>query len=105
MKKKKPKTNFVHIGGVIDDVLSEYRNKYDLELIQVWRLWDGVVGEAIAKNAQPAAFKGKLLLVYVTNSTWLHQLQFLKGDILSRLNDALAKTKVEGIIFKIGSIP
>jgi predicted nucleic acid-binding Zn ribbon protein len=104
MKKAKKKTEIVHIGNVIDDVLSAYRKDIDGELAQVWRRWNGVVGKAIAENAQPAAFKGRILLVYVSNSTWLHQLQFLKKEILSNLNADLAKTAIEEIKFKIGPI-
>ncbi len=104
MRNGKPKTDFSHIGGIIDDVLGQYRREADGELTQVWQIWDDTVGEPIAKNAQPAAFKGKLLLIHVTNSTWIHQLQFLKSDIISRLNAALGKPLVEEIKFKIGPI-
>jgi len=55
------------------------------------------------QNAQPLAFKGKLLLVEVTSSAWLHELQFLKGDIIKNLNDALGKELISEIKFKIGS--
>ena len=104
MPNPKKKKEFVHIGSVIDNVIGQYRSKSDGELIRVWQIWDGAVGEAIAANAQPAAFKGKLLLVHVTNSTWIHQLQFLKDDIIAKINVALGKPLVEEIKFKIGSI-
>ena len=104
MKKSNKKDGFVHIGNVIDDVLSGYRGDIGGELARVWRVWDCAVGSVIAKNAQPAAFKGKLLLVYVSSSTWLHQLQFLKKEMLAKLNAALDKPMVEEIKFKIGSI-
>jgi hypothetical protein len=91
----KKKKEFVHIGSIIDDVISQYRRESDGELTRVWQIWDGTVGEAIATNAQPAAFKGK---------PWIHQLQFLKGDIISKVNVALGKPLVEEIKFKIGPI-
>ena len=68
MKSKKRKTNFEHIGGIIDDVLKTYRRESDGELIQVWHVWNGVVGDVIAQNAKPAAFKGKILIVHVASS-------------------------------------
>jgi len=94
----------VHIGSVIEKVLKTYRHESDEELARIWSLWDGLVGDAISENARPSAFKGKLLLVHVTNSTWLHQLQFLKKDIIAKVNDAFGKELVEEIKFKIGSI-
>jgi predicted nucleic acid-binding Zn ribbon protein len=67
-------------------------------------LWDRVVGAPIAGNAKPAAFKGRILLVHVTSSTWIHQLQFLRKDIIEQLNRALGKELIEEIKFKIGPV-
>ena len=102
MQERKPKKDFVHIGSIIADVLKQYRRESDREFIQVWHVWDKVVGETIATNAQPAAFKDDLLLVHVTSSAWIHQLQFLKADLISNLNAALDKPVVAEIKFKIG---
>ena len=104
MQDRKQQKDYVHIGSILAEVLKQFRRKSDGELIRVWYVWDEAVGETIATNAQPAAFKGKLLLVHVTNSTWIHQLQFLKGDIISKINVALDKPLVEEIKFKIGPI-
>ena len=102
--KRKGGTDFVHIGRVINDVLNIQRKDHDAELIQVWNLWDSIVGRAVAENARPAAFKGNLLLVNVSSSPWVQQLQFLKNDIIAKLNRALKKELVEEIKFKIGSL-
>ena len=98
------KSKFVHIGNVINGVLQQYRAEPDFELKAVWRLWNETVGETIAQNARPAAFKGNLLIVHVSNSTWIHQLQFLKNDIITRLNTALGKPLLKEIKFKIGPL-
>jgi predicted nucleic acid-binding Zn ribbon protein len=104
MKRNKRKTKFVHISSIIGDVLKKYRLETDSELVQVWRVWDTIVGNVIAQNAKPAAFKGRILLVHVTSSTWLHQLQFLKKDMIDKLNDTLGKTLIEDLKFKIGPL-
>ncbi len=93
-----------HIGSVLNDVLKTLRPEADGGLVQVWRLWDDVVGKAIAENARPAAFKGKLLLVHVSSSPWVHQLQFLKREIIQKLNAALGQDLIEDIKFKIGTV-
>lgn len=103
-KDRRNKREFVHIGEIIDKAIKNYRIESDEELSHVWSLWNGLVGEAIAKNAQPAAFKGKLLLVHVTSSTWMHQLQFMKEEIKAKVNNALGKNLIEEIKFKIGSV-
>jgi len=102
--RRRNRKEFVHIGNIIDKVVKNYRLESDGELSQIWSIWDGLVGEAIAKNTQPAAFKGKLLLVHVTSSTWIHQLQFFKKEIITKINNALGKKLIEEIKFKIGSV-
>ena len=102
MRKRKQKEDFSHISSIIGDVLKEFVPESAGELTRVWQLWDDTVGEAIAANAQPIAFKGDLLLVHATSSTWIHQLQFLKADIISKLNAALGKPMIAEIKFKIG---
>jgi predicted nucleic acid-binding Zn ribbon protein len=104
MKKHDKQSDFVQIGNIIDGVLKNFRSETDVELTKVWRLWDEAVGETIASNARPAAFKGKLLIVHVISSTWIHQLQFMKIDLITKLNDALGQPLLEDIKFKIGPL-
>lgn len=103
-EKRKDIKKFEHIGGVINKILKTYRHESDEELVKVWNLWNSAVGDVVAENTKPAAFKGRLLLVHVVSSTWMHQLQFLKTDIIERLNDALGKDMVGEIKFKIGPL-
>ena len=104
MARQKRKAEFVHIGSILGDVLKKYRREMDVELLQVWQVWDNIVGEVIAQNTKPAAFKGPILLVHVTNSIWIHQLQFLKKEMIERLNRALGKPLIEDLKFKIGQV-
>ena len=104
MKIKKDKTKFVHIGSIIDDILKTYRRESDGELIQVWHVWDSIVGDVISKNAKPAAFKGRILLVHVTSPAWVHQLQFLKKEMIAKLDEALGKSLIDDLKFKIGPV-
>jgi predicted nucleic acid-binding Zn ribbon protein len=102
--RRKNRNGFVHISSVINKVFQTHRKDSDAELIQVWNLWDSIVGAAVAQNARPAVFKGKLLLVHVSSSSWIQQLQFLKKDIINKLNHALNKELVEEMKFKIGPL-
>jgi predicted nucleic acid-binding Zn ribbon protein len=94
----------VHIGSVISRLMKTYRRDSDSELAGIWDMWNGLVGEAISANARPAAFKGKLLLVNVTSSAWLHQFHFLKEDMIRKINEAYGKQMVDDIKFKIGPV-
>ena len=104
MEPKKQKAKFEHIGSILTDVLKTYRRESNGELVQVWQVWDDVVGDVIAQNAKPAAFKGKILIVHVSSSTWIHQLQFLKKDMITKLNEAFGKALIDDLKFKIGTL-
>ena len=104
MKEEKENKGFAQIGSVVGKMLNQCRSESDIGMTEVWRLWESAVGKAIAENARPAAFKGTMLLVHVTSSTWIHELQFLKKDIIRKVNDALGEEKIEEIKFKIGPI-
>ncbi len=99
---KKPE-DAIHISGVLADLVQRFRPEAEQGMLRVWRVWDRLVGAEIARNARPAAFKGSLLLVHVTSSVWLHHLQFLKKEIVKRLNDDLGQPLVSDIKFKVGS--
>jgi predicted nucleic acid-binding Zn ribbon protein len=103
-KKRKRLKESVHISSVLDNILNTYRQESDSGLSRVWRFWDDAVGKTIAENAQPAAFKGKVLLVHVTCSTWIHELRFLEKGIINNINSVSGEHLVEKIKFKIGTL-
>lgn len=99
--KEKP----VHLKIIIGRILESCRKEPDTGLAKVWDMWNGIVGDIIAENARPAAFKGRLLIVHVSSSTWMQHLHFLKKDLVRKINAALGEELLDEIKFKIGSIP
>ena len=77
MAKRKRSEKFIHISKILPDTLLSFRKDGDGELINIWSVWKDAVGEAIAENTRPAAFKGKKLIVHVSSSPWVQQLVFL----------------------------
>lgn len=104
MKKRRTNKKFSDIGEVLGRVLQQYRPMTDQSLIRVWDLWEETVGESVSANARPAAFKADILLVNVSNSTWLHHLRFMENDIMEKLNTALGRNQIKHIRFKIGTV-
>jgi predicted nucleic acid-binding Zn ribbon protein len=94
--------NFAPLGQVIDKVVHQYRPQMDQTLIKVWDVWHAAVGDIVAENAQPAAFKRDILLVHVSNSTWLHHLRFMEKELIDNINRSLGETQVRTLKFKIG---
>lgn len=74
----------------------------DRRLLDLWRR---AVGPQIAAQTLPDNMKRGTLFVRVSSSVWMHQLQFLKEEILARLNGLSEKVEIKGLFFSIGEIP
>ena len=96
--------HFANLGSVLDKVLNQYRPKSDQALCKVWDIWEGAVGPGIAANARPAAFKGDILLVHVSNSSWLLHLRFMEKELVAKVNQSLGAERIKTIQLKIGPI-
>lgn len=101
--KQNKKHTMTHVGSIIERSIMACRSAGDAEMMKIWDIWNDTVGEAIARNSRPASFKGHLLVVHVTNSSWLYHLNFMKKDLMEKLNKALDKDRVRNLILKIGS--
>jgi predicted nucleic acid-binding Zn ribbon protein len=101
---REPLKKCAHISGILSDLLNEHRRQSGREMIRICELWEDIVGAAIANNAQPVGYQKRLILINVTSSVWIQQLQFIKGDILSRMREAAGDVLVDDIKFKVGSL-
>lgn len=70
---------------------------------RVWEVWDRVVGPRIAAVAQPERLDFDTLIVAVSDSMWLHQLNTLQGEFLDKLNGAVGKKVLNRIYFRLGN--
>lgn len=70
----------------------------------VWGVWNKVVGDTIAHQAQPAFVRGGILFVKCSSPAWMQQLQFMKGTIREELNRLLGKEVIKEIRFQIGTV-
>ncbi len=102
IRKKMPKP--ASLGTILQQAVEASRIDVDLDAYRLWQQWDEVVGAAIAQNTRPEAIKGKLLLVKVSSAPWMQQLQFLKPELIEKLNQTLGKELVEDIRFQIGQV-
>lgn len=66
--------------------------------------WNRAVGPQIGAKAQPDRLRDDVLYVRVCTSVWMHELQFMKQDIIAKLNDVLGSPAVSQIRFFIGEV-
>ena len=67
----------------------------------VFGRWDEVVGEAVARHAQPVKLDGDRLVVEVDDPAWATQLRFLEATLLARLTEALGPSSIPVRSFEI----
>ncbi|MDD2604886.1 MAG: DUF721 domain-containing protein [Desulfobacterales bacterium] len=91
----------VHIGRLLEDALARLCPSGDKALLDICRRWEALVGAAIAANARPVGLKDHLLLVDVASSVWMQQLQFLKAEMITRINAGLPEAGIEKIRFRV----
>ncbi|MDE2756756.1 MAG: DUF721 domain-containing protein [Acidobacteriota bacterium] len=65
-------------------------------------LWKEIVGEHLARRTRPVEISRSRLVVLVPSSGWKRQLRVLRGEIVSRLNQALG-TEITRVAFRIDS--
>jgi predicted nucleic acid-binding Zn ribbon protein len=102
--KRKASKKFIHIGEVLQGTLQSCRRETNETLAVLGACWGEVVGETLGIHSCPAAMKGKQLLVHVSSSVWLHEMRFLKDDLIDTVNRLLGGTLVEDIRFKVGKV-
>jgi hypothetical protein len=70
-----------------------------LDLYSLFLVWDKIVDKDTAQHARPLKIVRNIFWVEVNNSSWIHQLQFQKIQILESLNASLATSRLKGVKF------
>jgi hypothetical protein len=95
-------TGCTPIKEVIDTIFTTSALPINFDDMRIWKLWDGVVGKKIAEHARPFSIKKGILLVMVTDSIWLQELEFKTEGIKERLNSKLQRKAIKKIRFRVG---
>lgn len=69
----------------------------------VFRIWPRAVGEGISRAARPVFVRNNCLYVEVADSSWLHELEFRKQDLLARINEHMEDSRIDEIRFKLSN--
>jgi predicted nucleic acid-binding Zn ribbon protein len=67
-----------------------------------WRAvseWPALAGERIARRAHATNFRDGVLTVEVEGSAWMHELGFLKRDLVRRANEHIGVQVVHEVRF------
>lgn len=92
----------------IDKVLRNTLRRMDLDTrlegYRIWSLWNDIVGDQIARRAQPERLTNRILFVRVSTSTWMQQLQTMKPMLLDRIHKTIKGAAIKDIRFSLGEV-
>lgn len=91
-----------HLGGAITNWRPSAGAPGD-PLATIRAAWAEIVGEDVARAAQPVAVAGSALVVITASGAWSHQLSFLERQVIESVN-ALGVTTVERLRFRVGTV-
>lgn len=98
---RKRKKQVLALQGVFEQLYSTNSWANQWELYRIHHDWSKVVGTALAEISEPAFFRRDVLWVYVDNSVWIQQLQFLKPDLLRNIRKQLHRVKLADVRFQL----
>jgi len=96
MKKPKP------FRSVLEGILKSLEIEAPLRAYSILGAWKALMGETIALQTQPRAVRNRILFVDVSHPTWIQQLQFLKPQLIEKVNAFMGERFIEDIRFKLG---
>lgn len=105
MKNTQQPTGWSSAAEVLKRLLPDLPIAGRVKDYQVWEVWEGAVGRAVAEKAWPSKIQHGKLFVTVSHPAAIQELQFIKGRIVGSLNRALAERgapPVKTLFFVLG---
>jgi len=105
MARRRKKSDLDHIGDVLQKTLKKRKLRVSVKDQHISEAWQKAVGPIIAAQTMAQNVRGDTLFVKVSTSTWMQQLQFMKQEILNKVNAVFTDKTISNIYFSIGQIP
>lgn len=83
------------LGDALSILVKSLGIEKQVEQYKIFDVWNDVVGQQVAKVAQPERLHNGTLIVSVNNAPWRTELTFRKKEILEKIH---AQTKSQSII-------
>lgn len=93
------------LGAILQKILKKRNIPHTSTDQRLLDLWRRAVGPQIAAQTHPEAVKRGVLFVRVSASVWLHQLQFMKEEILAKIKELSPPDEIRTLHFSVGEIP
>jgi predicted nucleic acid-binding Zn ribbon protein len=91
-------------GQLVAALLDRHGIARELREHRILARWREIVGSGLGDRTWPDGFERGVLWVRVKNSSWLHQLSFVRDDLIARLNRELGDPPlIRDLRFHVGA--
>ena len=73
-------------------------------VLELRKAWPEIAGAVLAERSEPAAIAGRKLIVYVTSNVWLSEFNFVKLELLERLQQAIPAAGLNELVGRVGPL-
>ncbi len=91
------------LSGVLSRVFHQLGLDAEFEGWRAVEDWPTLVGPRMARHTRAVAFREGTLRVEVDGSAWMHELSFLKREMIRRIGQHLGSDRVRDVRFIISS--
>lgn len=92
------------LSDILQFVLKKQKIPVHFEDKTLRRIWNQAVGPQVSAQTAPMHVKRGALYVKVATSVWMHQLVFLKDEIIVKFNEISNRDPISAIHFSIGEV-
>ena len=88
------------LGETLKMLMQSLGIEKQVEQYKIFDVWNEVVGQQVAKVAQPERLQNGVLIVAVNNAPWRSELTFRKKEILEKIHERTSSTSIVDIKFR-----
>ena len=92
------------IAKIIEDLFAKTQYKKKFTESQLIDTWASIVGEKLNQHTRPEKIHNGVLNCRVDSSPWLYELQFMKKELVTKINTVMKKRLVRDIYFILGKV-
>ena len=96
----KKQANIQSLSDALKMLVQSLGIEKQIEQSKIFDVWNEVVGQQVAKVAQPERLQNGVLIVNVNNAPWRTELTFRKKEILEKIHEQTKSKSITDIKFR-----
>ena len=94
------------LGEILNRLMAQEGYRHRGGQCAVFERWNEMVGEILSQKSWPVSVRDRVLLVRVSGSVWMQELQMQKRQIMERIWDLVGEEEVKDIRWTVrGNVP